>query len=192
MYRLRKANHCGVHLATATWLGPQRRCSSGHSDSQPTLQRRECSKSLVALDQLAHPKPIVLRALAISVTGGLVIEIVTSSSMATPPYQKFAKIRRDRARVWRSADCNPVPQPLRLLHRRPSSLPGNCSGSQAAASSPPSGTGWSPKQKQKTPPPAHSSDMSTMSLIGGGLIAGDSLAALGLGLFGLISQLTGN
>jgi hypothetical protein len=28
--------------------------------------------------------------------------------------------------------------------------------------------------------------MSTMSLVGGGLIAGDSLAALGLGLYGLL------
>jgi hypothetical protein len=32
--------------------------------------------------------------------------------------------------------------------------------------------------------------MSTMSLVGGGLIAGDSLAALGLGLFGLVTTLT--
>jgi len=30
------------------------------------------------------------------------------------------------------------------------------------------------------------SDMSTMSLIGGGLIAGDSLAALSVGLYGLL------
>jgi hypothetical protein len=29
-------------------------------------------------------------------------------------------------------------------------------------------------------------DMSTMSLVGGGLIAGDSLAALSLGIYGLI------
>jgi len=29
-------------------------------------------------------------------------------------------------------------------------------------------------------------DMSTMSLVGGGLIAGDSLAALSLGLYGLL------
>jgi hypothetical protein len=28
--------------------------------------------------------------------------------------------------------------------------------------------------------------MSTMSLVGGGLIAGDSLAALGVGIFGLL------
>ena len=30
------------------------------------------------------------------------------------------------------------------------------------------------------------SDMSTMSLVGGGLIAGDSLAALSVGLYGLL------
>ena len=33
-------------------------------------------------------------------------------------------------------------------------------------------------------------DMSTMSLVGGGLIAGDSLAALGVGLYGLVTTLT--
>jgi hypothetical protein len=32
-------------------------------------------------------------------------------------------------------------------------------------------------------------DMSTMSLIGGGLIAGDSLAALSVGIYGLLSTL---
>jgi hypothetical protein len=32
-------------------------------------------------------------------------------------------------------------------------------------------------------------DMSTMSLVGGGLIAGDSLAALALGLYGMITHL---
>ena len=35
------------------------------------------------------------------------------------------------------------------------------------------------------------SDMSTVSLIGGGLIAGDALAALGLGLVGLAATLLG-
>ena len=32
-------------------------------------------------------------------------------------------------------------------------------------------------------------DMSTMSLVGGGLIAGDSLAALAVGLYGLLKEL---
>jgi hypothetical protein len=34
-------------------------------------------------------------------------------------------------------------------------------------------------------------DMSTVSLVGGGLIAGDALAALGLGLLGLLATLAG-
>jgi hypothetical protein len=33
--------------------------------------------------------------------------------------------------------------------------------------------------------------MSTTSLVGGGLIAGDSLAALGLGIAGLVATLAG-
>jgi hypothetical protein len=33
--------------------------------------------------------------------------------------------------------------------------------------------------------------MSTVSLIGGGLIAGDALAALGLGLVGLLAMVAG-
>jgi hypothetical protein len=35
--------------------------------------------------------------------------------------------------------------------------------------------------------PSLPTDMSTMSLIGGGLIAGDSLAALSVGVYGLLT-----
>jgi hypothetical protein len=47
--------------------------------------------------------------------------------------------------------------------------------------------------RSKTPDrdDALGSDMSTTSLIGGGLIAGDALAALGLGLAGLLSTVAG-
>ena len=49
---------------------------------------------------------------------------------------------------------------------------------------------WQERRKAREPQPENGeipSDMSTMSLIGGGLIAGDSLAALGLGLYGLLT-----
>ena len=46
-----------------------------------------------------------------------------------------------------------------------------------------------PKRKDKLA--ALPSDMSTASLIGGGLIAGDALAALGLGIAGLLGTLFG-
>ena len=45
------------------------------------------------------------------------------------------------------------------------------------------------KRASRRPPSADGqlpSDMSTMSLVGGGLIAGDSLAALSVGLYGLL------
>jgi len=41
--------------------------------------------------------------------------------------------------------------------------------------------------KRKDQGPALPEDMSTASLVGGGLIAGDALAALGLGLAGLLA-----
>jgi hypothetical protein len=43
--------------------------------------------------------------------------------------------------------------------------------------------------KRKDQPAALPSDMSTTSLVGGGLIAGDALAALGLGIAGLLATL---
>jgi uncharacterized oligopeptide transporter (OPT) family protein len=46
-----------------------------------------------------------------------------------------------------------------------------------------------PKRKDKAP--ALPEDMSTASLVGGGLIAGDALAALGLGLAGLLATVFG-
>ncbi|HEV2221026.1 MAG TPA: OPT/YSL family transporter [Casimicrobiaceae bacterium] len=45
--------------------------------------------------------------------------------------------------------------------------------------------------KRKTQAPSLPSDMSTTSLVGGGLIAGDALAALGLGIAGLLATLSG-
>ena len=45
--------------------------------------------------------------------------------------------------------------------------------------------------RRETQAPALPSDMSTTSLIGGGLIAGDALAALGLGIAGLLTTLSG-
>ncbi|MDQ5977849.1 MAG: hypothetical protein QG602_821 [Verrucomicrobiota bacterium] len=49
-------------------------------------------------------------------------------------------------------------------------------------------TMWAEKQKAASAPDANAlpSDMSTMSLVGGGLIAGDSLAALSVGVYGLL------
>jgi uncharacterized oligopeptide transporter (OPT) family protein len=46
-----------------------------------------------------------------------------------------------------------------------------------------------PKPKPRPGAPEVPADMSTTSLVGGGLIAGDALAALGIGLFGLGSAL---
>jgi len=44
---------------------------------------------------------------------------------------------------------------------------------------------WWARQPRKAEDADLPEDMSTMSLVGGGLIAGDSLAALGLGIWGL-------
>ena len=52
-----------------------------------------------------------------------------------------------------------------------------------------SAIGSMPKSKDK--PAALPEDMSTASLVGGGLIAGDALAALGLGIAGLLATVLG-
>jgi hypothetical protein len=49
-----------------------------------------------------------------------------------------------------------------------------------------------PKPKAKAGQPELPDDMSTASLLGGGLIAGDALAALGLGIVGLLATMTGS
>ncbi|HTZ19562.1 MAG TPA: hypothetical protein VMC06_01670, partial [Opitutaceae bacterium] len=51
---------------------------------------------------------------------------------------------------------------------------------------------WQERRKSREPQPENGvipSDMSTMSLIGGGLIAGDSLAALSVGIYGLLTTM---
>jgi hypothetical protein len=47
------------------------------------------------------------------------------------------------------------------------------------------------KRRGKAQPQMLPSDMSVTSLVGGGLIAGDSIAALGVGIYGLLSALLG-
>jgi hypothetical protein len=48
---------------------------------------------------------------------------------------------------------------------------------------------WQARQPRKAGSEGLPEDMSTMSLVGGGLIAGDSLAALGLGIYGLMKTI---
>jgi hypothetical protein len=45
-------------------------------------------------------------------------------------------------------------------------------------------------RRGKAQPQLLPSDMSVTSLVGGGLIAGDAIAALGVGMYGLLTALT--
>jgi hypothetical protein len=147
-------------------------------------------KFVGALKALTNPKPYVMTALEIGVGIGLLTEVLRKIIKSRAGYKKFAKGSGTGKTVDFMLDAVVLPSPYA------SSFGGFLELSTCA---------WytcggvfsslfdglmSLRQKNSSPAEKEiASDMSTMSLVGGGLIAGDSLAALALGIFGLIKTL---
>src|SRR5262249_6153464 len=146
-------------------------------------------KFVGALNSLTHPNPRVMSALALGVAIGLVTEVLRKAIRQNPGYVVWIKGSRAGYYTDLALDCTILSTPYA------SSFGGFVEFGTSAWS----GFGdvfASPFQtwQARRPKPAEHEgvpeDMSTMSLVGGGLIAGDSLAALGVGLFGLVTTLT--
>lgn len=145
-------------------------------------------KIVGALKDLTHPKPQVMEALRLGILLGLLIEIARKLIKNNRRYQVFAK----GSLAGRGADfaldavflSSPYASSFGGFVELPTVLwwaGGGVAASlfdlararvQSRSAEP--GNGQVP------------ADMSTMSLVGGGLIAGDSLAALTVGIYGLL------
>ena len=151
-------------------------------------------KFVGALQNLTYPSAVFARAMEIGIAAGFVIESLRKIIKANASYQRFV---RSGPRVgppilfWMpSSSPAPTPRPLAasLIFTSVAWFTiGGLFGSlldlrkerrRALRQLPVGGAGLP-------------DDMSDPSLIGGGLIAGDSLAALGLGLWGLLGALFG-
>jgi len=147
-------------------------------------------KFVGALKGLTEHKPYVMGFLSIGLVTGLVIEIIRKLVKANARYKEFAKSSRTGKVTDFLFDAVLVSSPYA------SSFGGFVELSivwwWAAGGVLGSVYDWFEKRTRARRPQSSEtelpSDMSTVSLVGGGLIAGEALAALGVGIYGLITS----
>jgi len=152
-------------------------------------------KMVGALKNLTQPKSYTYTALWIGVGLGFVIEVARKLLRAWPAYQAFSTKGKLGSSVGFLLDAVVLPSPYALsfggfveLHTSLWFGGGSVLGSLLTAF----GVGTPPPSKEgDLAGEALPEDMSTVSLLGGGLIAGDSLAALGFGIAILLAKLAG-
>ncbi len=148
-------------------------------------------KFVGALQGLQNPKPFVMKALLIGIGAGIVIEVLRKLIRNNAGYKKFATSSTGGKVSDFVLDAIILPSPY-------ASSFGGFVELGAALWFGAGGVltdcleGFFKWQDRDKPRPAEGevpSDMSTTSLVGGGLIAGDSLAALAIGISGLLKTL---
>jgi uncharacterized oligopeptide transporter (OPT) family protein len=148
-------------------------------------------KFVGALKGLTNPAPHLMKALLIGIGIGLLTEVLRKLLKNNPRYQTWARNSRAGAITDFSVDAVVLPSPyassfggfVELLTTVWFAL-GGVVGSIL--------NGLTERRRARALTPAEGevpADMSTTSLIGGGLIAGDSLAALSIGIYGLLKTL---
>ena len=142
-------------------------------------------KFVGALDGIAHPRPEVMVALFLGIALGVTIEVLRKYLKSRPAYRAWLQGKRTGRLADLALDCTILGSPYA------SSFGGFVDFAVVAwfaagsivSSLLQAYSAWRPRKPGQQDLPE---DMSTTSLVGGGLIAGDSLAALGLGLWGLL------
>ncbi|WP_428503379.1 OPT/YSL family transporter [Roseateles sp.] len=143
-------------------------------------------KFVGALRSLTEPKPYQTQAILIGVLIGFVTELLRKIIKANKSYQRFAAGSKAGFATDFMLDAVVLPSPYASsfggfvnLHTSMWFAAGGVISSAINTFAP------KPKPGENELP----SDMSSTSLVGGGLIAGDALAALGLGLAGMAAVL---
>ena len=143
-------------------------------------------KIVGVLRSLTEPKPFQLTAIWVGVAIGFAIEVARKIIKANAGYRRFANSGRAGFAADFAIDAILLPSPYALSFGGFVNL--NTSlwfGAGGIVSS----TFNAITQRRPKGGEALPEDMSTTSLFGGGLIAGDALAALGIGIAGLVSTL---
>jgi uncharacterized oligopeptide transporter (OPT) family protein len=146
-------------------------------------------KFVGALKGITTSQPHVMQALQLGILLGLVIEVLRKLIKGRPGYQRFAT----GSRAGRVTDffldavllSSPYASSFGGFVELPTVLWWTAGGLTSALFNTlqARSTARAAKSGQESLP----ADMSTMSLVGGGLIAGDSLAALSVGIYGLLT-----
>jgi uncharacterized oligopeptide transporter (OPT) family protein len=158
------------------------------ADQQPDRWTSAMTYKFVgALRSLTEDKPYQRTAIWVGVGIGFATELLRKIIKSRKAYQKFVKASKVGFSTDFLLDAVVLPSPYASSFGGFVNLP--TSAWFAAGGVFASFANSLPKDKKKAP--ALPEDMSTTSLVGGGLIAGDALAALGLGIAGLLATLLG-
>lgn len=145
-------------------------------------------KFVGVLRSLTDPRPHEMTAMLLGIALGVAIEAARKVLKASEAWRRFGESGRAGRTAEFTVDTVLLPSPYAFSFGGFVNL--NTSlwfGGGGVASS--LVGGWLRKRANPAEGKAIPSDMSTTSLVGGGLIAGDALAALGMGLVGLAATL---
>lgn len=158
-------------------------------------------KMVGAIRSLNNPSEHIKTAIWIGVAMGFATEVIRKVVKWLPAYQRFVKSGKVGFAVDFAFDAVIMPSPYASSFGGfvplPTSIWFGIGGIVSSlfntftAASKPAANDATPSAAEHVAEGSElPEDMSTMSLIGGGLIAGDSLAALAIGVYGLIETLT--
>jgi uncharacterized oligopeptide transporter (OPT) family protein len=142
-------------------------------------------KFVGALNGLTHPNPNVMVALALGIGLGIVIEVLRKVIKGNGGYKAWVARGGVGYYADLGLDCVVLPSPYASSFGGFVEFGTSAWFGAGGVVSSLLQTYWS-KQPKRAEDEGLPEDMSTVSLVGGGLIAGDSLAALGLGIWGLL------
>jgi uncharacterized oligopeptide transporter (OPT) family protein len=164
-----------------------------HLEGAQRWQSAMTYKFVGALKGITTSQPHVLKALQVGIVLGLIIEVLRKLIKSRPGYQQFAS----SSRTGRTTDflldavvlSSPYASSFGGFVELPTVLWWTAGGLMSALYNGVKTRSAAKSAREGVPslPP----DMSTMSLVGGGLIAGDSLAALSVGIYGLLTTVLG-
>ena len=145
-------------------------------------------KFVGALNGLTDPKPYIMKALAIGIGIGFLTEVLRKWIKGRAAYREFVRSSKFGSTADFLLDAIVLPSPyassfggfVNLLTSFWFALGGVITSVMESLSKRSAASQARPAEGEV---PA---DMSTASLVGGGLIAGDSLAALAIGIYGLL------
>lgn len=152
-------------------------------------------KFVGVLRSLTDDKPYQRHAIVLGIAIGLAVQIARKWLFANPAYRRFKAGGRRGGACDFVIDAVLLPSPYAYSFGTFLSIATSAwfaiGGVIASVANWLGGRGASPKHGGAAADAPGIDDMSTTSLIGGGLIAGDALAALGLGVVGLLATLAG-
>jgi len=156
------------------------------ADQQPAQWSSAMTYKFVGvLRSLSTPNPHQSNAILLGIAFGLGVEVLRKLIKRSPRYQAFVASGKTGFATDFAVDALVLPSPYAFSFggfvNLPTSLWFGAGGVISSAINT-----LKPKAREDADMP---SDMSATSLVGGGLIAGDALAALGLGIVGLAALL---